>query len=238
MHGCRCCLCYWVFECKLHLKCSFVHPLSHNDRFTQTISAFLWAYITLFSITIFVFVNQIMFSCLWRCITYHFARMWFMMWESERILKQPQKTLACWGFSHALKTLPMLTLIYNLSFPECLRRVHWTERISVWYSGSRSSQWYHEQTDERVVNTHSKRWARGDTLSGRLPRFVLAWQSGGHGRAKWGRRNTYSQFPQIRGRSSLGRSRRGERETPLWTKNLNNVFRILKERKVGTFFFW
>lgn len=73
-----------------------------------------------------------------------------------------------------------------------------------------------------MESTHCKRWAWGDMFSGRLPRFVLAWHSGGHGWTKWGRRNTYSQFPQIRGRSSLRRSQRGEKGTVLWTEKLIN----------------
>lgn len=70
-----------------------------------------------------------------------------------------------------------------------------------------------------MESTHCKRWARGDMISGRLPRFVLACQNGGHGRAKWGRRNTYSQFPQIRGRSSLRRSQRRQRHIVISIKH-------------------
>lgn len=84
--------------------------------------------------------------------------------------------------------------------------------------------WAGGQWSRRIVNgVHEV-----TRFSGHLPRFVLAWHSGGHGWAKWGRRNTYSQFPRTRGRSSLRCSQR-ERKTHCYEQK--NVLMYLNKKK-------
>lgn len=84
--------------------------------------------------------------------------------------------------------------------------------------------WTDTWVDRLMGMTHSKRQVWGDTFSGHLPRFVLAWDIGGHEWAKWGRRNTYSQFQQICGRSSL-RCSQGEKNIIINIKS-HHVFRL------------
>lgn len=131
-------------------------------------------------------------------------------WESERILKWRKQE--CVALKRSLLPLKQtqrpLSVKFKTDPPDQKDQACVISRQLVSVNGVMNrymSGWSME-------STHCKRWAWGDTLSGRLPRFVLAWHSGGHGWAKWGRRNTYSQFPRIRGRSSLRRSQR-ERNT-------------------------
>ena len=149
---------------------------------------------------------------------------WFMIQilgeESEHILKWIQRRAAfsLKKVSPALKTRPTRSL-NNYIFPPLSVKSQTDpadqkdECVISRQPAAVNGIMNRHMSGWSVESTQCKRWAWGDALSGRLPRFVLAWHGGGHGWAKWGRRNTYSQFPRIRGRSSLSRSQGGERET-------------------------
>lgn len=140
-------------------------------------------------------------------------------WESEHIFKLTQKTVVCClkKVSSALKTCPTPDIQKEAFFPPSVKSKtdppdQKDQCVIFRHPASVNGIMNRHMSGWSMESTHCKRWAWGDTLSGRLPRFVLAWHSGGHGWAKWGRRNTYSQFPRIRSRSSLRRSQR-ERKT-------------------------
>lgn len=204
---------YCVFEYQLALKCDF-STVSHNDMNPEKIWTALRAY---FSINFHSHYLKTLFWCdstSQKNVNQFNSLVWlhsshiscsqmmydssFCQWESEQIIKINHLFTLC--VKPKTDPLDQKDQCVILRQPASVNGIM-NRHMSGW----------------SMELTHCKRWAWGDMLSGRLPRFVLAWHSGGHGWAKWGRRNTYSQFPQIRGRSSLRRSQRREKDTLLWT---------------------
>lgn len=95
---------------------------------------------------------------------------------------------------------------------------------------SSTDTWAGGQWRRHIVNGgHEVTW-----FLGICPDVSWHRQNREQGWAKWGRRNTYSQFPQIYGRSGLSRSRRRQRHTVMSIKH--HYCNSLKRK--GNIFSW